>query len=81
MEPDGSIPHTQVPTTCPYPEPAQSSPYPPIQLREGPSYYPFIYDWLFQGVSFPQVFPQKPPIRLSCPLYALYVPPISFLSI
>ena len=29
MEPEGSLPHLQVPTTCPYPEPAQSSPYPP----------------------------------------------------
>ena len=29
MEPKGSLPHSQVPTTYPYPEPAQSSPYPP----------------------------------------------------
>ena len=29
MEPDGSLPHSQVPATCPYPEPARSSPYPP----------------------------------------------------
>jgi hypothetical protein len=28
MEPEGSLPHSQVPTTCPYTEPAQSSPYP-----------------------------------------------------
>jgi hypothetical protein len=28
MEPVGSLPHSQVPATCPYPEPAQSSPYP-----------------------------------------------------
>jgi hypothetical protein len=28
MEQESSIPHTQVPTTCPYPEPDQSSPYP-----------------------------------------------------
>jgi len=27
MEPEGSLPHSQVPETCPYPEPAQSSPY------------------------------------------------------
>ena len=25
MEPEGSSPHSQVPATCPYPEPAQSS--------------------------------------------------------
>ena len=29
MEPEGSLPHSQVPATCPYPEPARSSPYPP----------------------------------------------------
>jgi hypothetical protein len=26
MEPEGSLPHSQVPATCLYPEPAQSSP-------------------------------------------------------
>ena len=26
MEPEGSLPHSHVPTTCPYPEPARSSP-------------------------------------------------------
>jgi len=25
MEPEGSLPHSQVPTTCPYPEPARST--------------------------------------------------------
>ena len=28
MEPEGSLPHSQVPTTCPYPEPARSCPCP-----------------------------------------------------
>jgi len=28
MEPEGSLPHSQVPATCPYPEPARSSPHP-----------------------------------------------------
>jgi len=28
MEPEGSLPHSQVQATCPYPEPARSSPYP-----------------------------------------------------
>ena len=28
MEPKGSLPHSQVPATCPYPQPARSSPYP-----------------------------------------------------
>ena len=28
MEPEGSLPHPQVPANCPYPEPDRSSPYP-----------------------------------------------------
>jgi len=32
MELEGSLPHSQVPATCPYPEPARSSPYPHIPL-------------------------------------------------
>ena len=28
MEHEGSLPHSQVPATCPYPEPARSSPHP-----------------------------------------------------
>jgi len=27
MEPEGSLPHSQVPATCPYPEPSPFSPY------------------------------------------------------
>jgi hypothetical protein len=30
MEPEGSLQHSQVPTTCPYPKPHQSSPCPPF---------------------------------------------------
>jgi hypothetical protein len=33
----GAHPHSQVLTTCPYPEPARSSPYPHIPLPEDPS--------------------------------------------
>jgi len=36
MEPEGSLPHSQVPATCPYPEPARFSPYPHIPLPEDP---------------------------------------------
>jgi hypothetical protein len=37
MEPEGSLPYSQVPATCPYPEPTPSSPHIPIQLPEDPS--------------------------------------------
>ena len=37
MEHEGSLPHAQVPATCPYPEPARSSPYPYILLPTDPT--------------------------------------------
>jgi len=37
MEPEGSLPHSQVPATCHCPQPARSSPYPLILLPEDPS--------------------------------------------
>ena len=37
MEPEASLPHSQVPATCPYPEPARSSTYPHIPLPEDPT--------------------------------------------
>jgi hypothetical protein len=37
MEPEGSLSHSQVPATCPYPEQARSSPYPHIKLPQDPS--------------------------------------------
>ena len=74
MEPEGSS-HSHVPTTCPYTEPERSGPCPHIPLPEDPSwYYPPIYAWIFQVVSFPQVSPPKPcihlsPIRATCPAH------------
>ena len=82
MEPESSLPQSQVPATCPYPVPARSSPHPYIQLPEDPSqYYPPIYVWVYQVVSFLKVSPPKPCIRLSSPPYALHAPTISFFSI
>ena len=79
MEPEESLPHSQVPATGPYLEPARSSPYPHIQFHEDKSlYYPPIYAWVSQAVSFPQFSPPKPCIRLSSPLYVLHAPLISF---
>jgi hypothetical protein len=37
MEPEGSLPYSQVPATCPYPEPSPYSPHNPLQLTEDPS--------------------------------------------
>jgi hypothetical protein len=60
MEPKGTLPHSQVPANCLYPERAQSSPYPHIPLPEDPSeYYPPIYAWVSPVASFPQVSPPK----------------------
>ena len=36
IEPAGSLPLSQQPTTCPYPEPKQFSPCRPIPLLENP---------------------------------------------
>jgi hypothetical protein len=36
MEPEGSLPHSKEPSTCPYPEPYQSSPFPPSHFLEDP---------------------------------------------
>ena len=61
MKPEGTLSHSQVPTTCPYPEPARSSPYPHILLPEDPpKYYPPIYAWVSQVFSFLQVSLQNP---------------------
>jgi hypothetical protein len=37
MEPEGSLPHLLLLATCPYPDPAQSSPQHHIPLRKDPS--------------------------------------------
>jgi len=41
MESEGSLPHSQVPATCPYLEPARSSPYLHIPLPEDPWLKPY----------------------------------------
>ena len=37
LEPEVSSPYSQVPATCPYPEPTPSSPHNPLPLPEDPS--------------------------------------------
>ena len=46
MEPEGSLPHSEALATCPYPDPARSSPYPHIPLPEDP------FDTNFDSVLF-----------------------------
>jgi len=82
MEPDGPLQHIQVPATCPYSEPDQSSPCPRIPLPEDPaSCYPPIYVRVFQVVpSFR--FPHQDPVCTSLLPHTCYnAPPISFFSI
>ena len=74
MENEGSLPHSQAPATCPCPEPHQSSTCPLSPLHEDPSsYYPPIYAWVFQVVSFLQVpyqnrvYTSAPPVRSTYP--------------
>ena len=78
MEPEISLPHSQKPVTCPYPEPEQYIPCLPIPLIADPFYsYPPIYAWAFQVVSFVRVFPPKPRMFLSWPPYVPHAPSIS----
>jgi len=78
MEPEGSLPHSQVPTTCPYPEPVRSSQCPHIPLPAGPPYIilpssPGSSKWSLS----PQISLPKPCVHLSSPPYVLHAPPIS----
>ena len=51
MEPEGSLPHLQVPTTFPYPVPARSSPSPHILIRENcVSFKPIKFDLKFVAI-------------------------------
>ena len=67
MEPEGSLPHSQVPATCPYPEPARSSPCPhPTSWRS----FLILFFHLRLGPPsdlFPSGFPTK---TLYAPLFS-----------
>ena len=67
MEPEGSLPHSQQPATCPYPEPARSSPHPHIPLPDVSSYYyPPIYVCVSKW-SLSQYTSLLSPIPATCP--------------
>ena len=60
MEHEGSLPHSYVPATYPYPEPARSSQYTHIPLPEYPSsYYHPIYPLRLPVGFFSIRFPTK----------------------
>ena len=81
MESEGSLPHSQVLTTCPYPDPDQSSPFPhPISLRSILLLPSHLRLCLPSGL-FPTVIVTKTLYTLLPSPYVLQAPPTSFFSI
>ena len=80
METVGSLPHSQMPATCPSPDLYQSTPFPHTPLLEDPPwYYPPIYACVFL-VVFSSGFHTKPfytlllsPIRATCPVHPIFL--------
>ena len=75
MEPKVSLPHSQVPATCPYPEPDQSSPYPrhPTSWR----CILILYSHLCLGSpkwSLSLRFPHQSPVYASPLPHTCYIP-------
>ena len=78
MEAESSLPHSQVPATCPYPEPDQSSPCPhPISWKSILILFSHLRLGLPSGL-FPSDFPAKPlymllhsPTRAACPAHPI----------
>jgi hypothetical protein len=74
MEPEGSLLHSQVPATCPYPESSQSSPCPPSHLLK-----------IHLNIIFPSTpgtskwslslkFPHQNPVYTSVLTHTCYIP-------
>jgi len=80
MEPEFLLPQSPVPATCPYPEPAWSSPHTHILLSKHPFYhYIPIYACVSQVVSLHQVFPPKNLYASPLP-HTCYMPRLSNFS-
>ena len=67
MEPKDSLPHSQVPATCPYPEPARSSPCPHTTSRRSILILSSLLCLGLPSGLLPQVSPPKPCVHLSSP--------------
>jgi hypothetical protein len=74
MEPESSIPNSQELSTCPYPEPEQSSPHHPFRPLQ---YYPNTYALAFIVAPSLSLSHQQPisvlfsPIRATCPAHLI----------
>jgi hypothetical protein len=74
MEPERSLPHSQVSATYLYSEPAQCSPYPHTLLHDDPFYYyPTIYAWV-SPVVLSLRHPYKNPVHASPLLHPSFMP-------
>ena len=80
MKHEGSLPHSQMPATCPYPEPARYSPYPTSHFRKMdlkitlPSTLGSPKCSL--SLRFPHqnsVYASPPPIRATCPIRLIFL--------
>jgi hypothetical protein len=73
MEPEGSLRHSQVLATCPYPEPDQSGPFPHIPLNIIHPSMPGSYESSL-SLRFPHqnpVYTSPRLIRASCPAHLI----------
>ena len=78
MKSEGSLPHSQVPATCPYPEPGQSSPWPASHFRNihliiilsstlGSSRWSLSFRFPIKTMYTPLLSP----VRATCPTYII----------
>ena len=82
IEPEGSLPYSKVPATCPYPEPAWSSPSPHIPHPEDPSQYYFSFMPASSKWSLSFRFPHQNPVySLLSPICATWPAHLIFLDL